>query len=65
MKPLALPFVNLWMEYGCKVSLASLVNLTSTHVIHHLYRTILESTYALDICMIRVSHSLEEAGKSL
>lgn len=26
MKPLALPFVGLWMEYGWKVSLASLVN---------------------------------------
>ena len=26
IKPLALPFVGLWMEYGWKVSLASLVN---------------------------------------
>jgi len=26
MKPLALPFVGLWMEYGWKVSLASFVN---------------------------------------
>lgn len=26
MKPLALPFVGLWMEYGWKVGLASLVN---------------------------------------